>query len=449
MLSLASRIAALDLGDEHVLAVDDGNIFSVGDAIRLECVPGAIPAGTASIALCVSDGITFLRCLAALDGVADSLLLLAPSSPPTAVTSLMTATGSTVLVSDRHDLSGCVSPGTALRRGAAITSGDRRTSWKMTTSGTTGTPKVIDHDLVTLTRSTKAPRHDEAESRWGLLYDPSRFAGLQVVLQSLLGGGTLLISDPLQPLAQRVSFLIRHGCSHLSATPTLWRKLMMMPASAQLNLRQVTLGGEIADDKVLLALAKRFPHGRITHVYASTEAGVGFAVHDGRAGFPVEYLERLVAGVDVKVVGDGLWVRPPSLPTPAAGSAPQAVDDEGYLFTGDRVRLHADRVEFLGRDSGWVNIGGTKVQVEQIERTVARHGDVGQCSVMVKKSPVTGALLQLLIVPRDADCDAVALKRSVKAWCTSQLVREACPAIIKVVSDIPATAAGKVSRDGT
>jgi len=38
-------------------------------------------------------------------------------------------------------------------------------------------------------------------------------------------------------------------------------------------LRQITLGGEIADQAVLDALARRFPGARITHVYASTEAG--------------------------------------------------------------------------------------------------------------------------------------------------------------------------------
>jgi acyl-CoA synthetase (AMP-forming)/AMP-acid ligase II len=448
MLSLASSIAALDLGDEHVLAVANDKAFKVGDATRLECVPEVLPA-RAPVALCVGEGITFLRCLAALDGDADSLLLLAPTSPPAAVASLMAAAGSAVLVSDRPDLPGSVSPSTALRQGGAVTTGGRTTVWKMTTSGTTGTPKVIDHDLLTLTRSTKDPRPDEPHPRWGLLYEPSRFAGLQVVLQSLLGGGTLLLSDPALPLAERLAFFIRHGCSHLSATPTLWRKLLMMPASAQLQLRQVTLGGEIADNKVLAALAQRFPLARITHVYASTEAGVGFAVHDGRAGFPLEYLEGPVAGVEVKVVGEALWVRPPRLPQSTAGSETFVVDHGGYLFTGDRVQLHADRVEFLGRDSGWVNIGGTKVQVEQIERTVSQHADVGQCCVIVKKSPVTGSLLQLLIVPRDGHGDAATLKRSVRAWCASQLARAARPAIIKVVDDIPATAAGKVSREGT
>ena len=146
---------------------------------------------------------------------------------------------------------------------------------------------------------------------WGLLYDPSRFAGLQVVLQSLLGGGLLVAPDREGPGPSNSPFLQANGCTHLSATPTLWRKILMTSEGPFLPLRQITLGGEIADDPLLAALATRYPEARVTHIYASTEAGVGFSVKDGRAGLPVSYLADEIDGVGLKIVEDVLWLRPP------------------------------------------------------------------------------------------------------------------------------------------
>ena len=35
-----------------------------------------------------------------------------------------------------------------------------------------------------------------------------------------------------------------------------------------------------------------FPEARISWIYASSEVGAAIAVHDGRAGFPVAWLDR-------------------------------------------------------------------------------------------------------------------------------------------------------------
>ena len=51
---------------------------------------------------------------------------------------------------------------------------------------------------------------------------------------------------------------------------------------------------------LLNALRKSFPMARITHTYASTEAGLGISVSDGLAGFPVRFLESSKGSVDLK-----------------------------------------------------------------------------------------------------------------------------------------------------
>lgn len=159
------------------------------------------------------------------------------------------------------------------------------TRWLMTTSGTTGLPKMVPHTLATLSRSTSRFEGGTVQT-WGLLYDPTRFAGLQVVLQALIGGGPLALPDTGRPLSEQVEALAAAGCTALSATPTLWRRILMAQGHERLALRQATLGGEIVDQGTIDALRSAFPNARITHIYASTEAGVGFSVRDGAGRLP-------------------------------------------------------------------------------------------------------------------------------------------------------------------
>ena len=58
-------------------------------------------------------------------------------------------------------------------------------------------------------------------------------------------------------------------------------------------------------------LSKRFPEARITHIYASTEAGVGFAVKDQKAGFPASFLADPPPRIQIDVSPEGqLLVKP-------------------------------------------------------------------------------------------------------------------------------------------
>ena len=304
----------------------------------------------------------------------------------------------------------------------------------------------MPHTLDSLARTVRRDPLGRAPV-WGLVLDPTRFAGLQVLLQAVLGGGTLAAADSHAPMAEQIGWLAAQGVTHLSATPTLWRRLLMAPGLDRLPLRQVTLGGEIADQGVLDALAARVPDARITHIYASTEAGVGFAVNDRRAGFPLAFLDQPPGGVGVAVRDGLLWLRPPGgRQVRYLGGQAVEVDADGFVLTGDRIEIAGDRALFLGRDSGVVNVGGVKVWPERVERILAAVPGVGLAAVGAKSSPITGALLVATVVPADADADRDALKAAILARCRADLEREAVPARIRFADSLPTNAAGKIAR---
>ncbi|MCV6596810.1 MAG: acyl--CoA ligase [Mangrovicoccus sp.] len=449
MASLAQGIAAAPgpSGPDHPALITPHGQITRSEIAALRPAP-ALEAG-AQVALALGDPLALIRVLAALDGHAGGLLLLSAGLEPDVLAQLIDTASITHVISDREDLGDLPCP--VIASGDAVAPGappapSQSTAWMMTTSGTTGIPKIVPHSLASLARSTRRDPLGRAPS-WGLILEMTRFAGLQVTLQALLGGGTLVAADRAAPLAEQIGFLARSGVSHLSATSTLWRRLLMAPGIGDLPLRQITLGGEIADQAVLDVLSARFPQARITHIYASTEAGVGFAVNDRQAGFPMSFTETAPGGVGVKIKGDLLWLRAPDGRKPRyLGGQAIEIDEEGYVLTGDRVEIREARAYFLGRDSGVVNIGGVKVYPERVERLIASVPGVGLAQVYEKSNPITGALLMATVVPADPDTDQAALKAAIMESCRAQLEREAVPARIRFAESLETNAAGKILR---
>jgi acyl-coenzyme A synthetase/AMP-(fatty) acid ligase len=172
------------------------------------------------------------------------------------------------------------------------------TDWVLYTSGTTGTPKAVRHSLHSL---SKAIKQGSQKNTWGLIYEPCRMAGLQVILQALNSRESLFVPDSNMNFTDKIQEMVKNEVSALSATPTIWRNILQVKCSRKWNLRQVTLGGEIVNQSIINALKSRFPDARITHIFASTEAGAAFSVNDGLEGFPANFLDNGPNGMKIEI----------------------------------------------------------------------------------------------------------------------------------------------------
>jgi acyl-CoA synthetase (AMP-forming)/AMP-acid ligase II len=309
------------------------------------------------------------------------------------------------------------------------------TRWHLFTSGTTGEPREVSHPLVALAH--RAPSGTETSGRrWGLLYEPQRMAGIQVLLQGLTATETVLDASGISSLSDRIDWLVEAGANALSATPTVWRQILQTPRADRLDLRQVTLGGEIADQRVLDALARAFPDARITHIFASTETGVAFSVSDRFEGFPRRYLLDPPSGKRLEVRDGILFVESPSASIAGA---------DGFVSTGDLVAVVEDRVRFLGRASGVINVGGVKVSPERVESVLRQHPDVDDGVVIARKNPFSGWILTAEIVPSRA-ANIVSLPDRVRRFCADRLETAAVPATVKIVPSLLSSPTGKAQR---
>jgi acyl-coenzyme A synthetase/AMP-(fatty) acid ligase len=326
---------------------------------------------------------------------------------------------------------------------------ERATEWLMLTSGTSGVPKIVGHTLEGLTGAIVADGPARgAPPVWATFYDIRRYGGLQIFLRAILSGGSLVLSEPGEALADHVARLNECGVTHISGTPSHWRKLLMSGSAAGFSPRYVRLSGEIADQAVLDGLRHAFPEASIGHAYASTEAGVGFAVNDGREGFPSSLLGN-GDGVEMKVEDGSLRIRSTRTAHAYVGrNATALADADGFVDTGDMVELRGERYHFVGRRGGIINIGGLKVHPEEIEAVINRHPEVRMSRAKSRKSPITGSIVVADVILADG-CDmgsSGAIREKILTECRAQLAPHKVPAMIKFVSALDITAAGKLAR---
>lgn len=453
---LLEHLADCESTTPAVIGTD--GVITFGNATTGRIAPLEAVANPASrIALQFRDPVRLILAVMQLDGRASAIALISPDTSAGDRARLLRDSNTTVIASDLdgdelpRDVSVIrwINPiATSWASGnEAMPRPTAETSWIFATSGTTGAPKAVSHPLGSLTRTTKKSRSAGSLHRWGLLFDPCRFAGAQVMLQALMSGSTLLVPPSEDSLNNRLAFLAKHNCTALSCTPTMWRRILMFPEATSIDFRQITLGGEIADRGILVALQSAFPKARIVHIYASAEAGVGFPVRDGLPGFPVSYLQNPPGGVQLKIVNARLHVQNSEVSPIYVGTQDTFASNDGYIDTGDVVELRNDRVYFLGRANGLINVGGNKVYPEEVENVLLSHREVKFARVSPKPNPIMGNLLTAEIVPASsAHKDSEHLTRELKALCNAELPDWKRPITYRIVTELPQNSGGKLQR---
>jgi acyl-coenzyme A synthetase/AMP-(fatty) acid ligase len=267
------------------------------------------------------------------------------------------------------------------------------------TSGTTGMPKMVVHTLEGLTAAVSAPTSQIPRS-FGAPTTTFAATAAYKFFRAIIDGGSLILSNAHEAAADHLVRLGKLGITHMTGTPSHWRRALMTLSNA-ISPQYCRLSGEIADQAILDSLHAAYPQARIGHAYASTEAGVGFDVNDMRAGFPASMISETgpSAHVQMKIVDGSLRIRSKGAAARYLGDESAAlVDDEGYIDTGDIVELRDGRYYFVGRGDGIINVGGRKVHPEEVEAVINRHPSVRVALVKARQNPITGAVVAADVV---------------------------------------------------
>ena len=442
----AADLRGLFLSDHRTRMPLAGLLAGSADAPSGETVAGR------SVLVATSGQLAAARAMVALDGSAARLVLAPPGLPPEHLARIVADAEIDVAVTDAESPYAAALPSVPHLDvdavGAAATAGPSPTEWVLATSGTTGAPKLVVHSLEGLAGGINVAASPEPGTVWSTFYDIRRYGGLQVFLRAMLAPSSLVLSDAHEPIR---AFLLRAadaGVTHLLGTPSHWRLALMSAELSRLAPHYVRLSGEIADQTILDLLRAAFPEARIAHAYASTEGGVGFTVEDGREGFPAT-LVGARTGIEIEVRDATLHVRSKRTGRRYLGAgAEPLLQEDGFVDTGDLVELRGGRYHFLGRRSGVINVGGAKVQPEEVEAVINTHPHVSMSRVRARPSPLLGAIVEAEIVLRQPgdDADPATLRSAIIAHCRPHLARHKVPASVTFVPDLPLTSGGKLLR---
>ncbi len=340
-----------------------GSFHSSGAVVRLaDLAVGSSLGGRLeelrghTVLIATRDQLAAALALIELDGVARRIVLCPPDLAPAHFPAVIETAGADAWVRDDAvpeengtGLGICVTvqPGSSTGKLIGLSTGpvtrhrSHETEWVLLTSGTTGVPKLVLHTLRTLTniivyQQAKQPS-PTIPSVWSTFYDIRRYGGLQIFLRAAFRGGSLILSDPKESLTDFLTRAAAAGVTHISGTPSHWRRALMSGAAATIAPAYVRLSGEIADQPILDNLRAAYPASSVAHAFASTEAGVAFEVGDGLAGFPASLVEAPGA-VELKIDNGTLHIRSGGNALRYLGEQTQPIRGaDGFVDTGDRV----------------------------------------------------------------------------------------------------------------
>lgn len=323
------------------------------------------------------------------------------------------------------------------------------------TSGTTGTPKlrrISDAGLL-----ARAERGQELRGRPDgpvfIGYAPASSPFFNYMARSILSG--VLQIHPVADTAANLRAMAAHSVSTALLSPWNFRRLLAAVeagAPAPSSLRQIMVGGgEVAP--AYAARAEALFGAEVYLCYGSNETGSIAHARPaetpdlpGRVGAPYpdfdhRFTDDAGAAVD-PLAGGELWLRvPEAIRVTDFPSGAPLTDAEGWVATGDICRRLSDgALQFLGRRSEFLNIGGNKRAPQWFEALLQGKPGVTDVAAFRLPDPGGGDRLGLAVVPGHGYDQAL-----LADWLSGKLGPRYPFQIIEIAS-IPVTSAGKTDR---
>lgn len=300
------------------------------------------------------------------------------------------------------------------------------------TSGTTGQPKEVTHNVKTLIRAVRFGAEYSGQV-WAYAYNPTHMAGLQVFFQALFNEN--LIVNVFNASRSEVYRLIeQYSITHISATPTFYR-LLAPGERIYPSVQRATLGGEKSDSHLYNFIRSIFPSAKINNIYASTEAGSLFAAKGDCFQIPDNLRNK------VKVIEGELLIHRTLL-----GVSDNFHLDGEFYHSGDLIEwVNADKglFRFKGRVNELINVGGYKVNPVEVETAINSLDGVRQSLVYGRTNSVLGNILCAEVQMEEGK---TLTELEIRLCLRDRLQDFKIPRIIKFVDSFTLTRTGKLKR---
>ena len=298
----------------------------------------------------------------------------------------------------------------------------------MYTSGTTSTPKPVyltaGNWEANAVGSALALGLDLNE-RWLCVMPLAHVGGLSILLRSAFYGTTAVLHeryDTDSVLTELMS--AKRAITLVSLVPTMLSRLLDAGLKHPPTLRWVLLGGGPIPPGLLARAAQAGVP--VAPSYGMTEgcsqiATFGYSLH----------------GIELKFEDGELLVRGPNI-------APNALDPDGWLRTGDLAQLDQDgRLRIVGRKTDTIVTGGENVAPAEVEAVLLEHPGVADVGVFARADAEWGEAVVATVVLREG---LDVKPEELQAFAAERLARFKVPKQIGFATELPRTVSGKLLR---
>lgn len=261
-------------------------------------------------------------------------------------------------------------------------------------TGTTGRPKAILHDLTLFLKRFETPRPSLRTINF-LLFD--HIGGINTLLHTLFNKGVVVA-----PEARTVDSVLetcrKYDVEVLPTTPTFLRMMLMsgaVPTKVTSSLKVITYGTECMDQPTLDELCKLLPKIDFRQTFGMSELGIVRVKSEARDSL---FMKVGGEGVETRVVNNVLQIRSQSRMLGYL-NAPSPFDAEGWYDTKDVVEEKNGYYKVVGRISDVINVGGLKFMASEVENVALEFPNVSIVSAYPKQNPITGQHVELKVQP--------------------------------------------------
>ncbi len=261
-------------------------------------------------------------------------------------------------------------------------------------TGTTGRPKAILHDLTLFLRRFETPRPALRTINF-LLFD--HIGGINTLFHTLFNRGVVVA-----PEARTVTSILdtcrKYDVEVLPATPTFLRMMLMsgaIPDQVPQCLKVITYGTERMDQPTLDEICKLLPEVDFRQTFGMSELGIVRVKSKARDSL---FMKIGGEGVETRAVDNVLQIRSQSRMLGYL-NAPSPFDAEGWYDTKDVVEACNGYYKVVGRVSDVINAGGLKFMAAEVELVALQYPNVSLVKAYSRQNPITGEHVEMLVQP--------------------------------------------------
>lgn len=336
------------------------------------------------------------------------------------------------------------------------------------TSGTTGLPKGVmltHHNIVNngqfLAQGFHYTQHDRICVPVPLFHCYGCVIGTMTALNT---GAALVFPNWTFDARATLKAVHNEACTSVYGVPAMFVAELGLADFAEFNLTSLRTGmmsGAPCPVELMKRVLTEMHIGELVIAYGQTESSpvVTMSDADDPIDIRVNTVGRAMPQTEIRIISTVTGV---TLPVGEQGeicargyvvmkgydAEPEAtllaIDEEGWLHTGDLGVMHPDGcIHLTGRSRDIIIRGGENIYPREIEEFLYTHPKIAEVQVVGIPNARLGEIVAAWVRLREG---AIATEEEIREFCRDQIAYFKIPEHIRFVTEFPATLSGKIQK---